>query len=450
MLKYLQFFRSAPHIACLPDERIDAHYKKLRWKVFAGIFIGYTSFYFLRNNFSLAIPYLEQQGFTKTQLGFIFSAFPLAYGFSKFIMGILSDRSNPRYFMATGLFLSALLSFAFGTNLVLSSLSFMLVLMFLNGWVQGMGGPASARVMAHWFTSCERGTMMSAWSTAQNIGGGIIGPLAILGLLIFTSWHSIFYFPAMFALVAVFLVLLFVRDTPQSEGLPPIEEYRKGSSVATKPVGEAEDSEKELTTKEVLIKYVLCNKYLWYLALANVFVYLVRYGVINWTPSYLTQVKGYSHNASRWAYFLYEYAAIPGIILCGWISDKFFHGRRAPICMIYMAVVTVGILFYWLMPGGHPVYNNIALVAIGFFVYGPVTLIGINAVDLVPKKAVGAAFGFVGLCGYIGGAMMANVGIGFVVDYFGWNGGFIMLLSSSVLAVLFLILSSKPRLKVTP
>ena len=63
MLKCLQFFRPAPHICRLPQERINPHYKSLRWKVFAGIFIGYTSFYFLRNNFSLAIPYLEQQGF---------------------------------------------------------------------------------------------------------------------------------------------------------------------------------------------------------------------------------------------------------------------------------------------------------------------------------------------------------------------------------------------------
>ena len=97
------------------------------------------------------------------------------------------------------------------------------------------------------------------------------------------------------------------------------------------------------------------------------------------------------------------------------------------------------------MPAGMPMYNSIALIAIGFFIYGPVTLIGINAIDLVPKKAVGTAFGLVGLCGYIGGATMANLGIGFVVDHFGWNGGFITLLAACVLAILFLILASKPK-----
>lgn len=440
------FFKPAPAIDRLPQDKIDSSYKKFRWQVFSGIFIGYFAFYLLRNNFALAIPYLEQEGYTKTQLGFVFSAFPLAYGFSKFVMGIFSDRSNPRYFMAAGLFLSLILMLIFGTNLVLNSVTLMLTLMFLNGWVQGMGGPAGARTMAHWYSNCERGTMMSVWGTAMNFGGGIIGPLVTVGIAIFGSWHSIFYFPAMLVLGAAVLVLLLVRDTPQSMGLPPVEEYKNDPAVYEKTADGEKDPEEELTTKEILFKYVLNNKYLWYIAFANIFVYLVRYGVINWTPSYLTQVKGYTHDASRWAYFLYEYAAIPGIVLGGWISDKVFRGRRAPVCLISMVVVIVGIFFYWFMPPNNNLYNNIALIVVGFFIYTPVALIGINAIDLVPKKAAGTAFGLVGLCGYIGGATLANLGIGAVVDGFGWNGGFVMLIAASVLSMLFLILSSlKPH-----
>jgi OPA family glycerol-3-phosphate transporter-like MFS transporter len=440
------FFKPASHIARLPQEKINPKYKKLRWQVFVGIFIGYFSFYLVRNNFALAIPYLEQEGYTKMQLGFILSAFPLSYGLSKFLMGVLSDRSNPRYFMASGLLISALLAFALGSNLVLKSITLMLIIMFVNGLVQGMGGPASARVMAHWYSNHERGTKMSIWGTTMNFGGGIIGPMAILGIYLFASWHSIFYFPALFALIAVALVVLMVRDTPQSEGLPPVEEYRKDPLDKQQQTCDNKSScEKELTTKDILFKYVLNNKYLWYIALANVFVYLVRYGVINWTPSYLTQVKGYSHDASRWAYFLYEYAAIPGIILAGWMTDTLFNGRRAPLCLICMLVVLLGVFAYWFMPAGYPLYNNLTLITVGFFIYIPVALIGINALDLVPKKAAGTAFGLVGLCGYIGGATLANLGIGTAVDYFGWNGGFVMLLAATILSMLFLILASKRK-----
>lgn len=67
------------------------------------------------------------------------------------------------------------------------------------------------------------------------------------------------------------------------------------------------NQEKELTTKEILFQYVLNNKFLWYIAFANVFVYFVRYGVVDWAPTYLTEAKGFSPEDSRWSYFLYEY-----------------------------------------------------------------------------------------------------------------------------------------------
>lgn len=106
MLKNLNIFRPVPYVNRPPQEKIHPQYKKLRWQVFIGVTIGYMGFYLVRNNFILAIPYLLQQGFTKTQLGIIFSTLPLAYSLSKLIMGAISDHSNPRYFMASGLFFS--------------------------------------------------------------------------------------------------------------------------------------------------------------------------------------------------------------------------------------------------------------------------------------------------------------------------------------------------------
>ncbi len=436
----LGVFRPAPHIARLSKEKIDSHYSKLRWQVFAGIFIGYISFYFLRNNFALAIPFLQQEGLSKTQLGLIFSALPLAYGISKFVMGAISDSSNPRYFMATGLIISSVITLFLGTNLVLGSISIMFVLMFLNGWCQGMGWPASARVMVHWFTKKERGTKTALWGTAANIGGGLIAPLAILGTAIFSSWHSIFYFPAIISLGIAVFVLITVRDTPQSEGLPPIEEYKKEDYEGE---DEAKDKtvEKELSTKEILFKYVLVNKYLWYLAFANVFIYIIRYGVVNWVPSYLTEAKDFSPNASRWAYFLYEFIAIPGTLLSGWVSDRFFRARRAPVSIAFMFIVGLGVLAYWFVPVGYKLYDYITLMSVGFFIYGPVLLAYVAAMDVVPKKAAGTAAGLVGLFGYVGGAVVANAGIGLAVDKFGWNGGFILLLISCAAAIFFLALT---------
>lgn len=433
----LNIFRPARHIERLDDSKMDAAYKRLRLQVFIGIFIGYAGYYLLRKNFAFAIPYLQEQGFSKTELGLVLAAVSIAYGFSKFIMGMVSDRCNPRYFLATGLFLSAIVNILFvSMPWVTTSVTIMFIFMFINGWFQGMGWPPCGRTMAHWFSISERGTKMSIWNVAHNIGGGILAPLVTLGIAMFVTWKSVFFFPAIIAIIISFLIVLLVRDTPQSCGLPPIEDYRNDY-----PKHAFKNQEKELTTKEILFQYVLNNKFLWYIAFANVFVYFVRYGVVDWAPTYLTEAKGFSPEDSRWSYFLYEYAGIPGTILCGWISDRFFKSRRAPAGVLFMAGVFVAVLVYWLNPAGHPLVDNIALISIGFLIYGPVMLIGLQAIDLAPKKAAGTAAGLTGFFGYIGGSAFANAIMGFVVDWFDWNGGFIMLITSCILAIVFLALT---------
>ncbi len=437
LYKLLQFFHPAAHIERLPKNKVDKSYQRLRLQVFLGIFIGYAGYYLVRKNFALAIPYLLKAGFKAGELGLVLSAVSIAYGLSKFLMGNVSDRSNPRYFLAAGLILSAVINLVFGmTSYVLMSLSLMFVLMFFNGWVQGMGWPPCGRTMVHWYSVQERGRWVSVWNVAHNVGGGLIGPLAILGIALFGSWHSIFYFPAVIALLIAAFVLLVMRDTPQSVGLPPIEEYRDDYPLRVAP-----DPERELTAKEIFFKYIFRNKYLWYIAIANVFVYFIRYGVIDWVPTYLHVAKGFDHDQTSWSYFFYEYAGIPGTILCGYISDKWFKGHRAPIGIIYMLGVVIAILVYWLNPGGNIAVYDYALMAIGFLIYGPVMLIGLQALDLVPKKAAGTAAGFTGMFGYLGGATFADAGMGYLVQYFGWHGGFLALLVACGLAIFFIALT---------
>ena len=176
------------------------------------------------------------------------------------------------------------------------------------------------------------------------------------------------------------------------------------------------------------------------MALANFFIYIVRYGVISWVPAYLQEAKGFDVKASSWAYFAFEFAAIPGAILCGWISDRFFKARRAPAGVLFMLAVIVGVLIYWFIPVGYPMYDFAALIMMGFFIYGPLMMIYITAMDVVSKKAAGTAAGLVGLFSY-SGAMVAGAGMGAAVDRFGWNGGFVLLFGSCILTMLFFILT---------
>lgn len=167
--------------------------------------------------------------------------------------------------------------------------------------------------------------------------------------------------------------------------------------------------------------------------------------MLDWAPLYLSEVKSFDMKESGWAYFLYEWAGIPGTLICGWLSDKVFKGRRGPAGFIFMIGVTIAVVVYWLNPPGNPLIDNLALITIGFLIYGPVMLIGLQALDYVPKKAAGTAAGLTGLFGYLGGAVMANIVMGAIVDHMGWSAGFILLTIISVLAMISFLFTWNKR-----
>ncbi|MGF7398584.1 MFS transporter [Thermoanaerobacterium thermosaccharolyticum] len=422
----LEFFKPAPAIPRMPEDKIDSAYKKYRLQVFLTIFIGYAAFYFIRNDFSMATLYfIQTYGFSKTQIGLVGSALGLAYGVSKFVMGNVSDRSNPRYFMATGLILSAIVNILFPQ---VASIPLLFTLMFLNGWFQGMGWPPCGRTLAHWFSDKERGTKMSIWNTAHNIGGGLVPALTLTGMAIFSNWKGMFYFPSIISLAVAIGILVFLRDTPQSVGLPPIEEYMNDY-----PEVNIDDRERELSSKEIL-GIVLRNKYVWAIAIANIFVYLVRYGILTWIPVYLKTVKGFDIKQAGLVFAIYEWAAIPATILIGWISDRIFHGRRSPVSAFCMLGVIASILIYWKSTSFMII--SIAAILIGGLIYGPVTLIGIAAIDYVPKKAAGTSAGFTGLFGYLGGDVAATIALGAITDKYGWDASFEFIILGCLISIL--------------
>jgi OPA family glycerol-3-phosphate transporter-like MFS transporter len=419
----------------VPPERVDAEYRRQRRRVFAGIFIGYAAYYLVRNNISLAIPDIlrEHPEYSKAQLGMALTGLSVAYGASKFLMGSVSDRSNAKYFLTLGLLLSSAVMMTSGlVKAIYSSLWLVVALQTINGWVQGMGWPPCGKTMVHWFSTRERGLTVSVWNVAHNIGGALVANLAFLGVVLFGDWGAKFYFNAAIAAAVALVVFLLMRDTPQSCGLPPIEQYRNDY-----PLDYSDDHERTFSYREIFFEHVLTNRFLWAIAVANAFVYFVRYGVVNWIPTYLETHKGFSFREASIAYSLYEYAAIPGTIACGWVSDRVFRSRRAPATMLFMALTLVAVIVYWLNIDGPLWIDYLALIAIGFLIYGPIMMIGLHALDLVPKKAAGTAAGFTGFFGYVFGSAVAGTGVGWIADRWGWHGVFVTMVACCALTIAF-------------
>jgi OPA family glycerol-3-phosphate transporter-like MFS transporter len=430
------FLAAPPPAPRLDGVTVSRRYPRFRLQVFMGIFIGYAAYYLIRNNVPLVSTILkDENGFSTLGLGIITNGVLLAYGFSKFLSAIVSDKSSARFFLPIGLALSALANlFIAFVPAVGASVAFFAVVMIINGFFQGMGWPPSGRTLVHWFSTSERGGKTAIWNVAHNVGGAGAGGLAGVALASFGTWQSVFWFPAIVCLVIAVVALVLLRDTPESEGLPPIEEYRNDPA----PV-ETDAADEGASTWSTIRRYVLTNRTMVNLALANVFVYTLRYGVLVWAPVYLVEVRGASLSEGIAGFSLFELAGIPGTLLCGYISDKVFKGRRSPTGILFVAAVGVAIAVYWLSPVEGPLWISLAmLVAIGGLIYGPVMLIGLQALDLSPRSVAGTAAGFTGLFGYVLGATLASTGIGLSVHALGWDVTFALILACVVAAIVLL------------
>ena len=433
MNTFLQLLQPAPFIPEIQDpEVVKEDYKYWRIRILYSMFIGYAFYYFTRKSFTFAMPGLIQDlGFDKSQLGILGSILSIMYGISKFASGIIGDRTNPRYMMAFGLMLTGVCNILFGLS---SSIMFFAIFWGLNGWFQGFGWPPCARLLTQWYSHSERGSWWSTWNVSHNVGGFLIPWVAGVSLQFF-GWRWAMYIPGILCILVGFFLINRLRDTPQSLGLPVIEKYRNDYVDKVEASGDGEN----LTTKEVLVKYVLKNPYIWILAVAYFFVYAVRTGVNDWTALFLVEAKGYNSIAANGCVSLFEVGGFFGSLAAGWSSDRLFGAKRGPINVLFTLGMFIFIAVFWvLIPQNYVWLDAIVMFLMGFMIFGPQMMIGLAAAELSHKKAAATSTGFVGFFASIGAAF-AGYPLGTITEKWGWNGFYLVLISCCVISVLLLL-----------
>jgi len=313
--KFLKIFAPAAALPIQSNDPAEISRKYSYWqkRVLLTSIIGYATFYFVRKNLSIAMPVMQSSlGFKKTQLGMFLTLHGVLYGVSKFANGFLGDRANARAFMAFGLGASALMNVLFGFN---SAVVVLGLIWMANGWFQGMGFPPCARLLAHWFPPKQLASRMSIWNISHSIGGGLI--VILCGYLVVVSWRLAFFVPAAIAFGCVILIWLTLPDTPPSVGLPEVE--------GTEQHSQKHESGREF--RRFLVERVFLNKYIWIVSLANFFVYIVRYAVLDWGPTMLTEAKHVHITHAGWMVAAFEFCGALGAMFGGWITDRFLGGR---------------------------------------------------------------------------------------------------------------------------
>lgn len=407
-------------------------YRYWRVRIMYATILGYSAFYIVRQNFSMALPSMSlEMGYDTVDLGWVASWFSFVYGAGRFINGYFSDKSNARYFMTFGLLASATISvfMSFG-----SSLAFFGFCWALNGWFQSMGWPPASRLVTHWFTPKELGTKWALLGSSHQIGAAI-ATLLTLYLVTNYTWREAFYVPAVLVIFMALFVFNRIRDTPKTVGLPPVEEY-KGHMDHYDP-----KSYERITRKEV-VELVFKNKMVWYVALANMCLYVPRFGVFTWSPMFLTQFKGASMSTAAFQTIGFEAAGLAGGLMAGWLSDRFFGAQRGPVGAGFLILLALSMAGLWLIPKGYWYLDALFLMLSGFLVYGPQVLVGVASADFASRRAIGVANGFTSVFGNIG-AFIAGVGVGKLVKLYGWPGGFALFIVMSLAGAFFFSLTWK-------
>ena len=408
----------------------EKKFKSAQWRFIFCSMIAYAFFYVTRKNLSMAQPgMLEEKVISTYALGTIMTVHGMLYGLSRFVNGFWADRLNGRIFMTIGLALSGLMNFLFGC----SSLTILFAAFWiLNGWTQGMGFPPCAKMLTHWIHPKELATKMSIWNTSHSFGSAMALGLCSMLFAFGLGWRWCFYVPAALAGLAAIFCFFCVKDGPHEDGLPELD-------LSDVRGAKSDTDEKHVVTDADRRRLVFRNRVIWLCALANFFVYVVRFGFLDWGPTFLKEYKGIDVSKGGLMIIAFELAAVVGTVFAGWITDRLFAGRGVRTCVFCMLFAGLCALGFWYLPAGSAIWQaTLLLMGTGFFIYGPQALIGIVAAQQATNDAAAMANGFMGIMGYAA-TTVSGLGIALISKHFGWNAALLSIGGFALVGMVFFL-----------
>ena len=397
---FFSSIRSFYAISAPAAERVDPespegrrYYRRLSLQIFVAATLGYGMYYVCRTSLNvMKKPILDSGLLDAAQLGVVSSALLFAYAAGKFVNGFVCDYCNIRRFMATGLVISlsvnllmGLFGFAAESFALPSALSAVVfaVMWGVNGWSQSMGSPPAIISLSRWFPLSRRGTFYGFFSTSHNLG-------EFFSFLFVASagWQWGFVGSAAAGMLGTILVIVWMHDTPESKGLPPIERISHEKEAGYAAV---RDLQREVVRMPAV----------WVLAAASAFMYMSRYAINGWGMLYLQKVKGMSDETALFVISVSALFGVIGTVFSGWVSDSLFRGNRSRPALFFGVLNSLSIALF--LYGGNAVWLNVAAMVMFGTAIGVLIcfLGGLMAVDIVPRRVTGAALGIMGMVSYV-------------------------------------------------
>lgn len=394
----------------VPEEKQRKVYRRLALESFTAATLGYSLYYVCRTTLNvMKEPIISNGLLSAKELGFVGSALLASYAVGKFVNGFIADYCNIKKFMVTGLLLSTIANLLMGivgvSGTTFLSTNAIFVLFFtvwaVNGWGQSMGAPPAIISLSRWFPLSRRGTFYGFFSASHNLGE-FFSFIFVGSIVTYVGWEYGFFSSAIAGVIGIGIVLLMLHDTPESKGLPSIEELSN------------EKKTKDNSTKEIQ-KQVLRTPAVWILAAASAFMYISRYSLNSWGVLFLQNSKGFSLQEASYIISLNALLGIIGTVVSGFLSDVLFKGNRNIPAFASGILLTVSYTLF-IYGGNGYIVNVVSMVLFGIAIGVLICFLGgLMAVDIVPRKATGAALGVVGMASYAAAALQDIVS-GYLID----------------------------------
>jgi len=392
----------------------------------------YASYYMCRYNFRFATPgMVEEFGFDEVQITGMLSAWSIAYGTGQLVNGLLTDRIGGKTAMAIGAVGAITMNLIFGFASFAGTFSTFALIWLLNGWFQSFGAPGMVKINAAWFNRAERGTFAGIYGFMIQLGQFAINnlaPVILGGFTIMTwtvakgDWHWLFRIPPFFTAVAVILLVLIPKESPEKAGYPGVvhDEATEG------------DAGTRASLKESFVT-IFTHPLVWFYAIAYGCTGAVRNSSDQLSVLYFVNQLHINMEqkpaAVFWTFNLMPLVAVLGSFTAGWVSDKFFKGHRSPVAMtLYyfesLVILCAAIVIYLGLTGPTPsgiLIGCLFLVLVSLTANSTHAIVGAAApMDIGGRKMAGFATGVIDSFQYYGAAIALPV-TGWLIKHHGWG-----------------------------
>ena len=383
--------------------------KRRLTEVLALSWVSYAVFYFLRVNFSVAVPgILAEFGLSKTALGGALSAFFALYALGQFVNGQLADNFGPKKLLAVGLAGSVLLSLLIPS--FRGSVLLLTILWGLNGVFQSMGWSPTVKIVSAWSPDDLKGRAAGILGTSYIVGGALSWLLA--GYLAKFGWRATFYSPTVLAAIVLFVWVLLGKENPEGN--------REETSVAG------------------TLRAVLADRKVWFAGMGLFGLNIVRYGFLAWAPTYFFETQQANITMATYKALVFPLAGAVGALVTGWICDKLLKEKRTLIGLAMTGALAISAAAFARTTNW--VHGLVLLSIIGFTTFGPHSLL-VSQLPMIlgDRKNTASITGGIDALGYVGAAI-TGVASGWLIDNFSWNHAFYFWVLGALVAGLFIYL----------